>query len=97
MATAVLFIYSTAGKEKQEIVKISRGLFGYKDKSKSGKYTYNRKGLLGSISYAKLARCCLAVEEKDEKKVEEFFDDKKIEFRKFKLILSKKEISALFK
>ncbi len=96
MATAVLFIYSTAGKEKQEIVKISRSLFGYRDKSKKGKYIYNRKGFLGSITYNKLARGCIAVEEKDEKKIEEFFDRKKIGFRKFKMILSKKEHENLF-
>lgn len=95
MATAVLFVYSTAGKEKREIVKISRSLFGYRDKSKRGKYTYNRKGILGQISYAKPARCCIIVGEKDSKRMEDFFGDKKIEFRKFKIILSGKEIGSL--
>ncbi len=97
MATAVLFVYSTAGKEKHEVVSISRQLFGFNDKSKRGKYSYNRKGVLDPIVHAKLARGCIAVGEKDEKKIGEFFNKRKIEFRKFKLSLSKKETEDLFR
>ena len=46
---------------KGRIVRLERELFGYKDRSNYGKYTYHREGLLDRIPHIKPVRSVIVV------------------------------------
>ena len=53
-----------------------RKLYGCKDKSNYGKYTYERKGVLDEIPHIKLARAVIIVRNEDKEKLLEFLKGK---------------------
>ncbi len=61
-----LFIYRLNPKLNiSQKLKVIRGLYGYKDHSYYGKYTYQRQGLLKNIPYLSPLPAVLIVKEKD--------------------------------
>jgi len=69
MESKVLFIFSFKGREPKEIAKINRELFGYKDYSHHGKYTYQRNGLLSKFHIERVAKGVLLTDEVNDKAV----------------------------
>lgn len=64
-----LLLYDLKNKNNVEKTNIVRSLFGYKDKSNMGKYTYQRKGLLSKFKYEKWNKSAILVNKKDEEEV----------------------------
>lgn len=67
--TKLLLLYDLKNKNNVEKTNIVRSLFGYKDKSNMGKYTYPRKGLLSKFKYEKCNKSAIIVNTKDEEAV----------------------------
>jgi len=65
-------------------------LWGYKDKSNFGKYTYKREGLLDKIPHISPTRGVIIVRGKDYKKIFEFLKDKADIFSR-RIILTSKD------
>lgn len=51
-----MFVYSFEKRTANQVGKINRQLFGYKDKSNHGKYIYWRNGLLSKMALKRIAR-----------------------------------------
>lgn len=56
MLNKVMFVYEFEGRSANQVGKINRQLFGYKDKSNHGRYVYWRDGLLSKMSLKRIAR-----------------------------------------
>jgi len=56
MLQKVMFVYEFEGRTPNQVGKINRQLFGYKDKSNHGKYIYWRNGLLSRMALKRIAR-----------------------------------------
>jgi hypothetical protein len=67
-------------KEKKALV-ITRKIYGYKDASNNGAYSYDRPGLLTNVPYEKLSRCTFMIEPKDKEEVVKKFKELKIKFK----------------
>lgn len=75
-----MILYDLKNKKNVEKTHIVRSLFGFKDKSNHGSYTYDREGLLSKFEHEKIDKSVIVVNRKDESHV------KKI-LRKFDLSL----------
>ena len=64
-----MLLYDLKNKKNVEKTHIVRSLFGYKDKSNNGKYSYKREGLLSKFDYKKLNKSVVVVDAKDAEKV----------------------------
>ena len=64
-----LLLYDLKNKNNVEKTHIVRSLFGYKDKSNMGKYTYKREGLLSKFKYEKLDKSAIVIDIRNEEKV----------------------------
>ena len=64
-----LLLYDLKNKNNVEKTHIVRSLFGYKDRSNSGGYTYKREGLLSKFKYEKLDKSAIIVDVNNEEKV----------------------------
>ena len=69
MARKSIILYDLKNKKPKEKVDITRKLFGFKDKSNNGNYTYKRKGLLNNIKHEKWKKATILINSKDETKV----------------------------
>ena len=56
MLNKVMFVYEFEGRTANQVGKINRQLFGYKDKSNHGKYVYWRNGMLSKMALKRIAR-----------------------------------------
>ncbi len=63
MAEKTIIIYDLKGKSQKEKVKITKKLYGYRDKS-NYEYNYDRQGLLNKISLKKTKRIVLELDSK---------------------------------
>ena len=57
---------------------LHRELYGYKDHSNKGVYSYDRKGILDKIKYTKISNSVIMLETKDLKPIEKILDKHKI-------------------
>lgn len=57
---------------------LHRDLYGYKDHSNKGEYSYERKGVLDKIEYTKISNSVIMVESKDLEPIEKILDKHKI-------------------
>ena len=64
-----LLLYDLKNKNNVEKTHIARSLFGYKDRSNNGGYTYKREGLLSKFKYEKLDKSAIIVDVNNEEKV----------------------------
>ncbi len=63
MAEKTIIIYDLKGKSQKEKVKITKKLYGYRDRS-NYEYTYDRQGLLNKISLKKTKKMVLELDSK---------------------------------
>mgnify|MGYP001592914617 CR=1 FL=1 len=63
MAEKTLVIYDLKGKSQKEKVRITKKLYGYRDKS-NYEYNYDREGLLNRIAMKKARKMVLVLESK---------------------------------
>ena len=63
MAEKTLVIYDLKGKSQKEKVKITKKLYGYRDKS-NYEYDYDREGLLNNITLKKARKMVLELKSK---------------------------------
>jgi hypothetical protein len=80
MAGKSVILYDLKNKNSKEKTEITRKLFGFKDKSNNGNYTYERAGLLKNIKHQKWNKAAIFINSEDEAKVLKIL-------RKFKLNL----------
>ena len=57
---------------------LHRDLYGYKDYSNKGEYSYDRKGILDNIKHTKISNSVIMVETKDLKSIILILDKHKI-------------------
>ena len=57
---------------------LHRDLYGYKDHSNKGEYSYERKGVLDKIKYTKIGNSVIMVESEDLKPIISILDKHKI-------------------
>ena len=57
---------------------LHRDLYGYKDHSNKGEYSYERKGILDKIKHTKISNSVIMVESKDLKSLISVLDKHKI-------------------
>jgi hypothetical protein len=69
MRRKVMFVYEFEGRTANEVGKINRELFGYKDRSNHGKYIYWREGLLSKMALKRIARGVILTDEVNDGKV----------------------------
>jgi len=80
MTEKIIIIYDLKGKSQKEKVKITKKLYGFRDKSNYD-YTYERKGLLEKIDLEKSRKTVLHVrKKKDVPKVVALLKELQIEF-----------------
>ena len=63
MAKKIIIIYDLKGKDQKEKVRITKKLYGYRDKS-NYEYSYDREGLLNNIALKKGRKMVLELESK---------------------------------
>ncbi len=61
--------YLLKNSETKEKSRIQRFLYGYKDHSNRGSYSYQRKGFLSDKLYKKIDQRVILIQEKEKKKV----------------------------
>ena len=76
-------------------VKFFRELYGYKDRSNNGKYTYHRKGLLDDIPHVKLVRGVIITTHDNLNKITEFIEKLKVEYHVRAVILTEEDRKIL--
>ncbi|HID42403.1 MAG TPA: hypothetical protein EYP30_01280 [Archaeoglobaceae archaeon] len=64
-----LICYSLKGKNAVERMKFQREMYGFKDLSNNGRYSYRRKGLMDSIPHKKILDSVIIVSPFDAKSV----------------------------
>jgi hypothetical protein len=57
---------------------LHRDLYGYKDHSNKGEYSYDRKGILDKIKHTKISNGVIMVETKDLRPIEKILDKHRI-------------------
>lgn len=60
----VVVLYDLNDKTHAEQSRIIRALFGFKDKSNHGKYSYERQGSLSNVPFVRKTKTALIVKEK---------------------------------
>ena len=69
MARKSIILYDLKSKKTKEKTDITRKLFGFKDESNNGNYTYEREGLLKNIKHQKCNKVAILINSEDEAKV----------------------------
>ena len=69
MTRKSIILYDLKNKKTKEKTDITRKLFGFKDKSNNGNYTYEREGLLKNIKHEKWNKAVILINSEDEAKV----------------------------
>jgi|SaaInlStandDraft_4_1057021.scaffolds.fasta_scaffold58856_2 hypothetical protein len=91
---AIMFTYKIIGFKTKK-TNIYRRLKGYTDKSKNGKYTYERKGILSDLKYIKPSSNVIIIKHNDAKTLRNFFKTQKIQFSEQIIILNQNQAKEL--
>ena len=81
----VLIQYDVAGLPNKKQSRISQLLYGYTDKSKHGKYKYERSGVLTNLWHERIKKGCFIIENKSKQKIESFFKERKVKMKMYEL------------
>lgn len=73
-----MICYSAKHLPRKKQCKLSQELFGYVDKSKYGKYVYERPGFLTGKSYKKIKPGCFLLESSHKNSILSFFRKKNV-------------------
>ena len=90
----VIFNYKIKGNKIKKN-NFYRKLNGYLDKSKHGKYTYNRKGILSNIKYIKFSSSVIILKHNYANKLRNFFKTQEISFTEQLIILNQDQAKEL--
>jgi len=78
-ATAIIYdLQKTKGKNKTYLI---RKIFGYKDKSNHGKYSYERAGILTPYIYEKWGKGVIILKKKDKQATQKILRKNKIPYK----------------
>ena len=80
-----MITYSLSGRKNA--LELTRKIYGYKDSSNHGRYTYERKGILSKIPYEKISRTTFWVNPEDKEKIINEFMKLKLKIKVFDLII----------
>jgi len=82
-----LFSYSLSGRKNA--LELTRKIYGYKDSSNHGRYSYERKGILSEIPYEKISRCCFWVDPKYKERITNAFIELGLKIKVIDIIIKK--------
>ena len=68
---AEIITYETKDMTNSKRSIISKRLFGFTDRTKDSKYTYERRGMLGSIPHVRITKKTFVVSVKDGRKIKD--------------------------
>jgi len=77
--------YQLKGVPMNKRNSLHRDLYGYKDHSNKGEYSYDRKGIMDKIKHTKISNSVIMVETKDLESIEKVLDKHKISRNVFHL------------
>jgi len=80
-----LITYSLAGRKNA--LEITRQIYGYKDHSNHGRYTYKRKGILTNIPYQKISRTTFWINPKYKQEIIQQFQKLKLKIKVFDITI----------
>ena len=79
-----MIAYSLSGRKNA--LELTRKIYGYKDSSNYGKYSYERGGILSKIRYEKISRTTIWINPEDKEKVIKGFMKLRLKIKVFDLI-----------
>ena len=85
MTKTTLFCYNLGESDPSTRTMIHRALYGYKDISNYGKYSYKRKGILQEIKHKKFVGSAIVVKKEDVPKLIKIFKKYSVDFYTFDL------------
>ena len=89
---AKIIIYNQEKLKPKEKTKLKRVLYGHKDTSHKGKYTYKRSGIVEKIPHIKPARAVIIIRKKDVQIITQSLERFKTTFRVYDIIVRKNEL-----
>lgn len=95
----VIIVFRNPKAKQSELMRFCRGLFGYKDYSNKGGYTYDRKGLLNEIRHIHLnpIRSAIIVKRDDAPRILDYLRSFGTEVYARKIELTKEDLKKLEK
>jgi len=81
--------------DNKTAVRFCRDLYGYKDKSYYGKYTYEREGLLSDVPHMKLTGSVIITDAKNARKVVNFLKKYNVPFFMRTIKLRKSDVKLM--
>lgn len=82
-ATAIIYEFKKEKRKNKE--KIRRNIFGYKDGSNKGQYSYERQGILSPLIKEKWGKSVIIIGRKDERKTFRVLNKNNVEHRKVRI------------
>ena len=85
MKKAALLCYAFGKADHSTKMRIHRELYGYKDISNHGKYTYKRGGILETIKHKKILDGVIMINHEDASKLTKIFNKYSVKFHVFEV------------
>jgi len=85
MTKTTLFCYNLGKINPSTRTSINRELYGYKDLSNHGKYSYKRNGILEKIEHKKLVGSIIMINHEDTSKLTKIFKKYSVNFHIFEV------------
>ncbi len=89
---AEIITYETKGMSNSKRSIISKSVFGYTDRTKEAQYTYQRRGILGSILHLTITKKTVVVMSKDATKIKKKIKDHGATVKSWKIDIKEKEM-----
>ena len=89
---AEIITYETKGMSNSKRSIISKTIFGYIDRTKGSQYTYQRKGILGSMLYLIITKKTVIVISADATKIKKAIKDCGATVKSWKIDIKEKEM-----
>jgi len=86
---ATIIKYEANNLSKTEASKLSKILFGYKDRSNKGNYLYKRKGLIKEIPYILLTRGTFIIPKKQTQRIVNLIKKRKAKIKTWNINIKK--------
>ncbi len=93
---AEIITYETKGMSNSKRSIISKAIFGYIDRTKGSQYTYQRKGLLGSIHHLTITKKTVVVISVDAIKIKKMIKDCRATVKSWKIDITEKEMKKRY-
>ena len=90
MIDATAIIYGLKNKKSRKKTYLIRKIFGYKDFSNKGKYTYERQGILSKYIVQKWGKSVIIILRSKERIVARILNEHSVEHKKVRIKLEQK-------